>query len=118
MGHVSHQTQPRNIASTAQDLTQLAELLVGLGRLGEALDASQAATLMYQRSLGLSSSSHNEVPQCKCDVTKMSPGTMVPNNHRDRTRDSSQKLVWQKRHEWASDILGINGIGHVFKMLR
>ncbi|CAE6473295.1 unnamed protein product [Rhizoctonia solani] len=56
-------------ALVAKDLTRLAEMLAEQGKLEEALDASQAATTMYQHSLGLPVvESCDQVSQCKCDI--------------------------------------------------
>ncbi|CAE6485987.1 unnamed protein product [Rhizoctonia solani] len=120
--------QPDDIASVAQGLTQLADMLTGLGRLDEALDASQAATLLYQHSLGASSSTFrnntmHEVPQCKCDPPKSIQESIqervLPSIDQTRARNRSQKLViWKKGHKWSSSILDINAVAYVFKILR
>ncbi|KDN47266.1 hypothetical protein RSAG8_03745, partial [Rhizoctonia solani AG-8 WAC10335] len=120
--------RPDDIASVAQGLTQLADMLTGLGRLDEALDASQAATLLYQHLLGAPSSTfHNntrhEVPQCKCDPPESIPETIqdrvLPSIDETRARNHSQKLgIWKKGHKWPSNILDINSVAHIFKILR
>ncbi|CAE6515492.1 unnamed protein product [Rhizoctonia solani] len=117
--HAIQSPSPADMATTAQDLTQLAELLAGLGRLEEALDASRAATSMYQHSMGLPSNSSYVVPQCQCDILKTNQGAVVPDQRHHNFHSSSKKSFGlPKRHRWTSDLLGIDAIGSMFKVLR
>ncbi|CAE6433428.1 unnamed protein product [Rhizoctonia solani] len=113
---------PEDIDWLGQELAQLAEVLTGLGRLEEALDASQAATALYQRSLGLPTNQLGDlVPHCKCDALKPIPGQLNRSSEQGRSRSinaPAHVIAAMPPGTCLKSITSINPIGYMLKVFK
>ncbi|CAE6525561.1 unnamed protein product [Rhizoctonia solani] len=110
-------SSPEDMTSAAEQLVQLAETLTALGRLEEALDASQVATLLYQRSLGFPTNTPgHKIPRCDCDATQPTPGTLIRDKGPTDTYTHTHSMI--PTGTYLNSILGINPIGYIMKVLK